>query len=874
MSKELDALYSNLLKEISEQEKRLPEPPPVSEDAQRRAEQIAQDVEDDGSWQIPPEEPKPVRPKPLHAPVIVPPPISHFTDEPSQNPAVRMRDRLEEDALPKPDTTRKPTQIRSAGSSPASGKKKRRRADPGITDVRKQIQVKSTGAATGPAAPAMPEKKRTVPRIRIPDELPPDIPRVIPGQNDLPEDLDMLLEVASRKAEPTTAAIPTGRDAQVRSRAEQIKEQMRRRSEESDGVAVPASDDMQEPIRVPSRTVEHIPPEMLIKKPTPPAPAPSEDEASGKGSFFSKVKVFMTDFLDLHDDDEEEEEPKPRRPKKKAAVTAGEKPETKPEADEPKKKAVPAFLNAFRKKRKDGEDTSDNGSGASTDWRNLVSKPGNPLKKQPVLAEEVPLAPLAPEPAPTAETPDDALERAYNELEMAETDTPLAEDKPQIPDEIIALLRVPGLDVPPSQQENRRMFSAEDFLQNDPLSEPAHVETPVAEEESEDQAAVAADVFREPESDIASEEAAPTEAPAPEAASVPEEPPAPVAPAPVKKPKKERRLRNLMSYDDDEPEEPEPELQPEPEPEPEIAPETPPAPGREPAPAPIETEETPDLPEPELPEEAPEEETSYESEKAEEPAASEGIASVFRDALDESPDELEEMKAEPLPEMGKFKVQFLRRHWYFVAGILCFILALVGLVTCIGWVIGKTRSFFGSSVLRESLVEVLYPVAVVDLPAFETTADLSSESLLSAAMVDILMYDDLSGYPVSFDVISIPANDVLARAQLRFGTDFTTEFSTLHAAGETFYYDSASGCYNVPAAPSIFSYSPDITDISRSGDTYTVTVRYVSEKASWQQRSDNFTNDNAKTMQVTLQQEDKNYRIVRIANVSEGGKES
>ena len=134
MSKELDAMFNSLLQEISDQEKKLPEPPPASEDAQRRAEQIAQDVEDDGSWQIPPEEPKPVRPKPLHAPVIVPPPISHFTDEPSQNPAVRMRDRLEEDALPKPDTTRKPTQIRTA-SGTVPKKKKHRRPDPGITDV-------------------------------------------------------------------------------------------------------------------------------------------------------------------------------------------------------------------------------------------------------------------------------------------------------------------------------------------------------------------------------------------------------------------------------------------------------------------------------------------------------------------------------------------------------------------------------------------------------------------------------------------------------------------------------------------------------------------------------------------------------------------
>ena len=129
------------------------------------------------------------------------------------------------------------------------------------------------------------------------------------------------------------------------------------------------------------------------------------------------------------------------------------------------------------------------------------------------------------------------------------------------------------------------------------------------------------------------------------------------------------------------------------------------------------------------------------------------------------------------------------------------------------------------------------------------------------------MYDDLSAYPVNFDVISIPANDVLARAQQRFGTEFSVEFATLYAAGETFYYDAASGCYNVTTSPTIFSYAPEVTKLQRNGDTYTASVLCVSDKASWQKHSENFKGGSEKMLEVTLQKNGDSYQIQRIVSV-------
>lgn len=273
---------------------------------------------------------------------------------------------------------------------------------------------------------------------------------------------------------------------------------------------------------------------------------------------------------------------------------------------------------------------------------------------------------------------------------------------------------------------------------------------------------------------------------------------------------------------------------------------------------PVPEPETPSMPEPEAPP-IPDPET---------PPMPQSIGDAFREALDESAQELAEMRTEPLPEPGELvKTHFLRRHSYFLAGIICFLLALVGLVTCIRWGWQGVWHFAGSSSLRQQLEDVIYPAAVVDLPAFETPGELDAGSLMSAAMVDILMYDDLGIYEESFDVISIPAADVMTRTQQMFGTDFKTEYDTLHAAGETFYFDSTSGCYNVPVSPVIFSYSPEITDIHREDGICTVTVLYRSDMAKWQEHSDNFQRSGDKTMKVTLKENGDSYQITKIENV-------
>lgn len=243
--------------------------------------------------------------------------------------------------------------------------------------------------------------------------------------------------------------------------------------------------------------------------------------------------------------------------------------------------------------------------------------------------------------------------------------------------------------------------------------------------------------------------------------------------------------------------------------------------------------------------------------------------SFFREAFDESAEEIAEMKAEPIPQPGEessAKPRFLSRNSYFIAGVLVFVLALVGLITVASGIAKAAGMFFGGGSLKNQLQQALYPVAVVDVPAFNEPAELTADGALSAAIVDILMHDDLSGYTETFDMIAVPAEDILERGRQMFGVDVQTKLSTLHAAGESFVYDETTGCYNVPTAPMIFSYSPEIQNVKRSGDTYEVTVVYNSDVADWQEHSRNFTEGNTKTMQATIEKKSSGYRIVRLVS--------
>ena len=794
MNKELGDLLNKLLDPPKE-------PPPEQEDPQVSGESrrlvgvIARGV--DEHYQ-PPETSPPERPAPQHEPVVVPPPVSHFAPGPSQEPAVRMRDRLEESTLPKPDEEKKPHKIMDL--TPRQPVKKKQE-----TAVKKQEMP-------APEKPLRP-LRRNIPHIVVPDELPPDIPR----------DTSFLEE--RREAAEREAA----RELLVRTRAEQIREQLRRKREEQE-------------------QGEEIFPGLETSPETEPEEIPETEPETEE--FLEPEPEIVPEFgLEALPEIEPEEIP-----------------ETEPETEEflePEPEILPEFGRETLPEVEPEEipETEPETEEFLEPELEMISEDEQEPEELPE-PEEIPAPETLPEETPhlrhlpelTVEEKPSFRERIQKWLHKtppAKADEDAVEE-PEPAEETWQPELAPGVDLigDAGEDETLELTTLEDA---DELPADAVPETPPMPEPIED---LAEDSYPEPE-------------------EIPETPPMPENAEEF--PEEELPLPDVDMPGDAE-KFPEEEL-PLPDVDmPEDAEEFPEETGEDAASGEDSLQDAAETSEPERPSVlsfTSETERQFVDEVLPGEQKKVSLRSLLREALDESAEELAEIRAEPIPEVPESapaaKLRFWRRNSYFVVGILCFLLALVGLVSCVRAGMRWTSRFMGGDSLRSTLEAALYPAVVVDLPAFENVDELPAENALSAAIMDILMYDDLSGYSRSFDMLTIPETDVTDRAERIFGKRYEAG-NSLHAAGETFYYDSENSCYNVPASPVIFSYFPEVDSIRRSGDTYVASVRYCSDTAQWQSRSENFSDYGEKTVEVTLEETDDTYRIVRM--VIETGKEN
>ncbi len=765
-----------------------PPPPPVeepkrsaaSEHSMRRVEEIMRRVEQESSMKKADEAQKRQNMTiPKREPVPVPPPVSHFTDEPSQNPAVRMRDRLDETALPMLDAERKPNQIIEPKPKPEQAqkprKKKKRPQNPDAQKQQKPAEAAKPASADIPAPQK--EQRRTVPHINIPDELPPDVPRE-PVQEAKPENAVIPQEKPKRKIMHINIPdeLPPDIPREIPKPVQETPEPTQEKPEEKPVI----------PQEKPKRKIMHIniPDEL---PPDIPRDTTIADELRRKR-------------------EQEAAAPQPETVSKPVQTTSDE-----------------AFLQKTASLREQIRNAMDEIK-AVPDPEDL---PEEIVDEQPEEIAEEEMA--VPEETPKKSRFGDVFRRRKQE-----------ESEEAAPEEISV------------QEETLEEEPEEDLT----VSEPA-AETPAAPklrhlsaiDEPKEKQGFFSRFSRKKKQNLTEHE----EIDLTESIEVPLE-------MPEESPKRaffQKREKVLLT-----PEPIEYTDAPEEEPE-EIAEEVMP----QETPAPVLP------PEPEMPEEPiaePERSIDVTMDQTEEQPQKNGFAAAIHAAFDENVQELADVKAEPIPEEQPAKTQrTFRRRTYLVTGVLCSVFAVVGAVTCVMLAVQAVQRFAASSSLKSKLEDVLYPVAVVDLPEFENPADAAPEALLSAAMIDLFMYGDLSQYQEVFDTISIPSEDIHTRASEMFGVEITGEPETLYAAGEIFFYDESTGSYNVPSYPVIFSYAPDVTEIRRSGEEYVVTVVYRSDIAQWQERSENFRQTSEKTMEIALYKEDGGYRIARIMNISE-----
>lgn len=212
----------------------------------------------------------------------------------------------------------------------------------------------------------------------------------------------------------------------------------------------------------------------------------------------------------------------------------------------------------------------------------------------------------------------------------------------------------------------------------------------------------------------------------------------------------------------------------------------------------------------------------------------ENIKKMFDEALDESKEDMAEFTEElAVPDEPDANPEGLKRKLYFLFGIVITLLAIVGLYSTVVFTAGKIRDFADNTQQKNEFAHFVYPIVICDPPPFNKTVKLRSETLITASIWDIILYEDKSKYEADFDMIIVPELDVEQHGTKLFGSGLSFEHQSIIGVDIQFYYDESIKSYRIPSNPKYFNYSPFIEDITRVGERYTLTVGYVSPTPAW-----------------------------------------
>jgi hypothetical protein len=243
----------------------------------------------------------------------------------------------------------------------------------------------------------------------------------------------------------------------------------------------------------------------------------------------------------------------------------------------------------------------------------------------------------------------------------------------------------------------------------------------------------------------------------------------------------------------------------------------------------------------------------------------ESIRRMFDDALGEKKAEVAELSSgENEIEMPRKEIKGSKRHLYMIMGIVISILAFIGLISTISFSVDKIKAFADNTQQKTEFAKFIYPIVICDPAPFDQTVKLRSDTMLTAAIWDIILYEDKSKYESDFDYIIVPEVDVEQHATKLFGSGLSFSHESILGPDVSFYYEEDIKSYRIPSNPKYFTYSPYIEDITRVGERYTLTVGYVSPTPAWLTLTTDDTPSPEKYVDYVVSKRGNEYTLVAI----------
>ena len=169
-----------------------------------------------------------------------------------------------------------------------------------------------------------------------------------------------------------------------------------------------------------------------------------------------------------------------------------------------------------------------------------------------------------------------------------------------------------------------------------------------------------------------------------------------------------------------------------------------------------------------------------------------------------------------------------------VVGSVALLLALIGLFTVLGWIVGLVRSALDDSGLRKAYRDRLYGMVMLDPVAFDDVNSVDPGVFKQAAIWGTVYQVQNSGgsldqYERDPDTGSamIPALEVDTYIANLLGPDYKVPEGTFSTEEFVYQYDEEKQAYLVPVTSSVAQYTPTVEKISRRDGKRIVTVGYV-----------------------------------------------
>lgn len=169
-----------------------------------------------------------------------------------------------------------------------------------------------------------------------------------------------------------------------------------------------------------------------------------------------------------------------------------------------------------------------------------------------------------------------------------------------------------------------------------------------------------------------------------------------------------------------------------------------------------------------------------------------------------------------------------------VVGAAALLLALIGLFTVLGWIVGLVRAALDDTDLRNEYRDRLYGMVMLDPVAFDDVNSVDEGIFKQAAIWGTVYQVQNSGgsldqYERDPDTGSamIPALEVDTYIANLLGPEYKVPEGTFSTEEFVYQYDEEKQAYLVPVTSSVAQYTPTVEKISRRDGKRIVTVGYV-----------------------------------------------